>query len=382
MKQAVMIGAGNIGRGFIGLTLFRSGYRVTFADVNRRLIDTLHEKREYAVFIRDAKTASCFVTDVDAVDSRGAELTERIIAADLVTTAVGVQTLPAVAGAIADGITERMRHGVQKYLNIMACENAVRATSLLKQEVYSHLDDANRAYADVWIGFPDCVVDRIIPQTASESILDVSVEEFSEWCVEKRNWKGDLPRIEGMTLVDELSAYIERKLFTLNTGHAVCAYLGCLRGYKTILESIQDPKIERVVLRAMEQSGAGLVRKYEMDPLSHRQYVERVFHRFHNPYLRDEVTRVGREPIRKLAKNDRLVSPLLTAYSYHLPVDELLFGTAAALHYSNAQDRQSVELQNTIRTQGEKVALERYAALPASHPLTERILDISRALYL
>lgn len=382
MKQAVMIGAGNIGRGFIGFSLFRSGYRVTFADVNQRLVDALREKRGYTVFIRDTEAASYFVSDVDAVDSREPELADRICSADLITTAVGVRTLPAVARAIAAGISERTRRGEQRYLNIMACENAVRATSQLKQEVYSHLDDAGKAYADVWVGFPDCVVDRIIPQTTAESILNVSVEDFSEWCVEKCGWKGELPQIEGMTLVDELSAYIERKLFTLNTGHAVCAYLGCLRGHKTILESVQDPEIERVVLRAMEQSGAGLVRKYGMDPLSHWQYVKRVFHRFHNPYLRDEVTRVGREPIRKLAKNDRLVSPLLTAYSYHLPVDELLFGTAAALHYSNAQDKQSVELQNTIQTQGEKAALERYAALPASHPLTERILDISRALYL
>ena len=42
MKQAIMIGAGNIGRGFIGAILSRSGYHVTFADVNMTLIDAIN----------------------------------------------------------------------------------------------------------------------------------------------------------------------------------------------------------------------------------------------------------------------------------------------------------------------------------------------------
>lgn len=148
--------------------------------------------------------------------------------------------------------------------------------------------------------------------------LDVAVEEFSEWDVERSGWKGELPQIDGMSVVDDLSAYIERKLFTLNSGHAICAYLGCLRGHHTILDSVNDPIIGPIVYKAMQQSGAGLVKKFSMDAEKHQAYIDRIFARFHNPYLQDEVARVGREPIRKLAASDRLINPLLTAYNFRL----------------------------------------------------------------
>ena len=39
MKQAIHFGGGNIGRGFIGELLVRSGYEVTFVDVADALVE-------------------------------------------------------------------------------------------------------------------------------------------------------------------------------------------------------------------------------------------------------------------------------------------------------------------------------------------------------
>lgn len=380
MKQAIMIGAGNIGRGFIGAILANGGYHVTFADVNMELIGAINEAGKYSVHVQDKNPRTFCVAGVDGVSSAGDALIEPICTAQLITTAVGLRILPVIAKPIAAGIRARMAAKQTQPLNIIACENAIRATSQLKTAVYALLDEETKSFADANIGFADCAVDRIVPKAAFEAPLDVAVEEFSEWDVERSGWKGELPQISGMTLVDNLDAYIERKLFTLNSGHAVCAYLGCLRGHKTILESIQDPAIGTIVYQAMQQSGAGLVKKYSMDAQAHQAYIDRIFARFHNPYLHDEVARVGREPIRKLAASDRLISPLCTAYGYGLPVDELLFGAAAALRYKNAEDPQSTELQETIAASGAAAALAQYSKLPPEHPLSVRILDSYRAL--
>ena len=233
-------------------------------------------------------------------------------------------------------------------LNIVACENAIRATSQLKELTYALLDAETAAWADSHVGFADCSVDRIVPPVRSENPIDVVVENFYEWNVEEKSFVGGAPQIEGMNLADNLLAYIERKLFTLNTGHAITAYLGQRKGYKTIDESIADPEIYATVKAAMQQSGEGLIRKFGFDHDAHFAYIDKIIKRFRNPYLKDDVTRVGREPLRKLSANDRLVLPMMTALGYGLPVDKLVVGIAAALHFDNPDDPQSVEMQQEI----------------------------------
>ena len=281
MKQAIMIGAGNIGRGFIGAILSRSGYHVTFADVNMTLIDAINAEGRYTVHIQDRNPAAFTITNIDGISSAGPELAEALKTAELVTTAVGLRILPIVAKPIAAGLAARKNAGNTAPLNIVACENAVRATSQLKNAVYALLDDETKAFADANVGFADCAVDRIVPKMDFAAPLDVAVEEFSEWDVERSGWKGELPQIDGMSVVDDLSAYIERKLFTLNTGHAITAYLGRMKGYMTICQSISDEHIHTIVKAAMRESGRGLVALYGFDRDAHFAYIDKIIGRLY-----------------------------------------------------------------------------------------------------
>ena len=381
MKQAIMIGAGNIGRGFIGALLEKSGYHVTFADVAENLISAINERKRYTVHIQDQECAERTVTNISGISSAGQELVDAIAGdCELITTAVGLRILPIVAKPIAAGIQARKAAGNTRILNVVACENAIRGTSQLREAVFSHLNEAEAAYAKEYVGFADCAVDRIVPKASFENPLDVAVEQYTEWDVEKGGWKGELPDIQGCSFVDDLSAYLECKLFTLNSGHAICAYLGALKGYPTIVKSVADPAIGHLVYRAMQESGEGLIQKFGFDPDAHHAYIDRIFARFQNPFLEDETVRVAREPIRKLAPTDRLIKPLTTAYNYGLPVDHLIFGAAAALRFDCPEDEQSVELMAKIKAEGAEKALADYTGLSADEPLFRRILDVYRAL--
>ncbi len=381
MKRAIMIGAGNIGRGFIGALLEKSGYHVVFADVAEALISAINERKSYTVHIQDKVQDQWTVTNISGISSAGPELAEAIAGdCELITTAVGLRILPIVAKPIAAGIQARKEAGSTQLLNVVACENAVRGTSQLRDAVYSHLSPEETAYADQYVGFADCAVDRIVPKASFENPLDVAVEQYTEWDVEKGGWKGELPEIQGCSFVDDLSAYIERKLFTLNSGHAICAYLGTLKGCRTIVESIADPAIGHLVYRAMCESGEGLIKKFGFDPDAHHAYIDRIFARFQNPFLEDETARVAREPIRKLAPTDRLIKPLVTAFDYGLCVDHLIFGAAAALRFDCPEDEQSVEMIGKIKSEGVEKALADYTGLDPASPLFGRILDVYRAL--
>ncbi|EGR1092412.1 mannitol-1-phosphate 5-dehydrogenase [Vibrio cholerae] len=374
-KNAVHFGAGNIGRGFIGKLLADADIAVTFADVNEPLVDQLSHQQEYKVKVVGSECKMETVSHVTAVNSASEALIERIIKTDLVTTAVGPTVLDIIAKTIAKGLSARFAAGNTQPLNIIACENMVRGTTHLKQQVYQFLTTEEQQQADALVGFVDSAVDRIVPplQAANDDPLEVTVESFSEWIVDEQQFKGEIPQIEGMEKTDNLMAFVERKLFTLNTGHCVTAYLGCLKGHRTIREAIEDPSIHAQVKQAMQESGEVLIRRYGFDRALHSAYIEKILSRFANPYLVDEVDRVGRQPLRKLSANDRLIKPLLGTIEYGLPNGMLLKGIAAALKYRNSNDPQAVELQQSIEKEGVRSTLARYTGLAAGSVEAQQI---------
>ena len=374
MKTAIQFGAGNIGRGFIGAVLAKSGYNVIFADVNKEIVDRINADGHYTVHIKDVESEDILISGVSAVDSSTDAITEKIKEASLITTAVGLRILKFIAPAIAKGIIARMEAGIEEPLNIIACENGLRATTQLKEAVLEHLDGNQKEWCLAHTGFPDCAVDRIVPPVRSENPIDVVVERYYEWDVEEKAFVGPVPQIEGMSLADNLLAYIERKLFTLNTGQAITAYFGKMKGCATIEESIAVPEIFELVHAAMQQSGEALVKQFGFDHEAHFRYIEKIIGRFRNPYLKDDVTRVGREPVRKLSPDDRLIKPLMTAKSFGLPYDKLLLGIGAALHFRNENDPQSVQLGEMIDNEGLEATVSKITGILPSDPLMAEIV--------
>ncbi|MDQ2108496.1 MULTISPECIES: mannitol-1-phosphate 5-dehydrogenase [Vibrio] len=382
MKNAVHFGAGNIGRGFIGKLLADAHIQVTFADVNEPLVDQLSHQQQYKVKIVGHDCQIDTVTKVTAVNSASHELIERMINTDLVTTAVGPAVLDMIAKTIAKGIEARFAAGNQQPLNIIACENMVRGTSHLKTEVFKYLSSDLQAKAEQYIGFVDSAVDRIVPpaEAANDDPLDVTVESFSEWIVDEQQFKGEIPCIKGMETTQNLMAFIERKLFTLNTGHCITAYFGCLKGHHTIRQAIEDPEIRAEVKQAMQESGEVLIQRYGFDRTMHHAYIEKILSRFANPYLVDEVDRVGRQPLRKLGPNDRLIKPLLGTIEYGTDNTTLLKGIAAALKYTNLNDPQSIELQASLKERGIPKTLAHYSGLKENSVEVQKIEAIYHQL--
>lgn len=363
--KAIHFGAGNIGRGFIGKLLSDAGIAVTFADVNETVVNALIERNEYDVNVVGAECVIEKVTNVTAINSTSPEIVKLIAESDLVTTAVGPTVLNIIAKTIANAIELRLSNNNNSPLNIIACENMVRGTSQLKAEVLKYLPESLHAQAEQSIGFVDSAVDRIVPpaEAGETDPLAVTVETFSEWIVDQTQFKGEIPTIAGMECTDNLMAFVERKLFTLNTGHLITAYLGVLAGHETIKESIEDDAIRADVTAAMQESGEVLIRRYGFDREAHTAYINKILGRFANPYLRDEVDRVGRQPIRKLSANDRLIKPLNGTLEYGTENEYLIKGIAAAFLYKNEDDPQAVELQSMFADKGLAETLVHYSGL-------------------
>ncbi|TPE69555.1 mannitol-1-phosphate 5-dehydrogenase [Halalkalibacterium halodurans] len=370
--KAIHFGAGNIGRGFIGALLSKANYEVVFVDVNAQVIDRLNEQRSYTVLTADEDNEENVIHNVRGLNSRTQmeQVIAEIATADLVTTAVGPSVLPHLAHPIGQGLLQRNGAPIQ----VIACENAIGASSMLQEYTKASLSEEEWSKVDRVTGFPNATVDRIVPAQDHADPLTISVEPFYEWVIETKSMKGEPPTIDGVTYVEDLTPYIERKLFTVNTGHAMVAYLGFQKGLMTIKEAISDQTIAEKTRQALAETKGLLVHKYNFSPEAHDEYIEKIFKRYNNPYLSDRVERVGRNPIRKLGYNERLVKPARQLLDLGHQPTALLAGIQAAFAFFVEDDQESMELQEKRQVQGLEQTVVEVTGLPAAHPLVQMIV--------
>ncbi|PPI04206.1 mannitol-1-phosphate 5-dehydrogenase [Rathayibacter sp. AY1B8] len=378
MPTAVHFGAGNIGRGFVGLILHGAGYELVFADVNSELIGRLAAADSYEVHEVGEEAATHVVDRFRAIDSAADEeaLVREIAAADIVTTAVGPNILRFVAPVIAKGLAARDESAPR--LAVMACENAINATRLLQTEVAANLG------ADEWerlrtrAVFADTAVDRIVPNQDPGQGLDVTVESFFEWVVDRTPFEGTEPEIPGATWVDDLEPFIERKLFTVNTGHATAAYTGFAVGAHKLSDALAMPEVHDAVKAALEDTKALIVAKHGFSDEEQQAYLEKTLKRFANPYLTDTVDRVGRQPLRKLSRHERFIGPAAELAERGRTPEGLLAAIGAALRFDVPEDPQSVELHEKLTALSPEEFVAEVTGLTAEHPLFDRVVAVVR----
>ena len=372
--KAVHFGAGNIGRGFVGLLLHEGGYELVFSDVAEALVDAINAAEEYTVHEAGPGGTDHVVTGFRAVNSRtdpGA-VAEEVATADVVTTAVGPTVLRFVAPSIVAGLALRSPEAAP--LQVMACENAIGATDQLRAEVAAAAGDDAEALLQRAV-FANTAVDRIVPAQPEGAGVDVTVEPYVEWAIESGPFGGALPHIPGAHFVDDLAPYIERKLFTVNTGHAATAYFGARAGIERISDALADPAIAARVSAALEETSAVLAAVHGLDPAELAAYRATILDRFRNPALVDTVQRVGRQPLRKISRHERFIGPAAMAAERALPTEALVAAVAAALDFDDPADEQSVELQALLRTDDADAFTTRTTGLDAEHPLYAAVRD-------
>ncbi len=378
--KAVHFGAGNIGRGFVGLILHDAGYEIVFADVNAELIDALAASESYRVHAVGENSSTRTVTGYRALN-RGTD-TDAVVAeiatADVVTTAVGPTILKFVAPVIAEALGRRDPE--LPPLTVMACENAINATDLLRAEVVGRLDGGEDAPELARAVFANTAVDRIVPNQAPDAGLDVTVEDFFEWAIEEGPFGDAVPDIPDAHFVPDLAPYIERKLFTVNTGHATVAYHGWVEGASTLADALSMPEVFAEVKAVLEETKALLVAKHEFDPATQEAYLEKNLVRFANPYLTDTPERVGRQPLRKISRHERFIGPAAELAERGLPMDALLRAVRSALRFDAPSDPQTAELADRLSSLTPEAFATEVCGIEPEHPLFAPLVGTIRSV--
>ncbi|MCL2741211.1 MAG: hypothetical protein FWE70_03760, partial [Oscillospiraceae bacterium] len=371
MKKAVMYGAGNIGRGFIGQLFSESGYEVAFVDVNMEVIGRLNADRAYPVVIcgggglREVSVGNVRGVDGSDPDAVAAEIAD----ASVMATAVGVNVLPRIASTLAKGLSLRWSSGNPEPLNIIVCENMVGANRHLKGLIEACLADAgDKARLSSDVGFVEASIGRMVPVMTPEmqagNALRVYVEEYCSLPVDGDAIVGPVPPIKNLLPYAPFDFHIKRKLYVHNMGHALTAYLGHLVGHELIWEAIEDPNVQLSVLKSMLCVGYALSKEYGADFAELYLHAEDLIARFGNKALNDTVRRVGNDTLRKLSPDDRLIGALGLCRKHGLRNDHLAMGIAAAMLF-DAGDPKPGDVREILAAGGPGAVLDGVCRLEA-----------------
>lgn len=382
-KTAVIIGAGNIGRGFIGQIMSEGGYNVCYVDVVENTVRALNESHEYPLeIVYSGGSDRKIIKNVSAVDGNNREAAARAIAdCDICVTCVGAKAIKYIIPNFAAGV--KLRHAENKGpINLLICENLMDADQYIRSLLEPELTPEELAS----VGLVETSVGRMVP-LPDKSLLEkepllVRAEAYPVLPCDRDAFKGEVPEIKNVIPISPFRFIIERKLYVHNMGHAVCAYLGMLKGYTYICEAIADPEIRVIVREAMTESVCALSVRYGKSLTELIGHTDDLIRRFGNTSLGDTCERVGADVPRKLAKADRLTGASLSVLEAGGHPTYIAVGAAAALLKYAPDDAASAFTELTGVEDGEyrETALALYDMLKGGASLTDVIAEADNRL--
>lgn len=306
MTSIVIFGAGAIGRGFVGALFGAAGWRITFIDVDTALVDRLNADGGYRVVeVSHDGERPVPIDQVGALAfADGGAVAEALAGADLAAVAVGAANLPQVAIALARGLEARARAGAGP-LDVLVCENLPDAPAVLTRHATAAL-----AGPAVALGAAHTAIGRMVPVPVPGlgEPTDVRVEPYAFLPYEARAFTGPRPEVPGLVpITGDFAMYDDRKLFVHNMGHCMLAYLGERRGHAFIWQAVADVELRYLVRGAMIQATEALSTGYRVPAGPLAAHVDDLLARFGNAGLADTTERVGRDPLRKMQPDDRML---------------------------------------------------------------------------
>ena len=354
-----------------------AGLEVVFVDVDSEVVNAVNTQGRYTIHIVGPGAEDVVIDGIRAIHGSDSAAVSRALAeCDIACSAVGAGALEHIAPNLASGLKGRFELGLGP-LNILVCENLHDAGKVLQDHVSRHLPEPTREMILGRTGFVQAVVSRMVPlQTGPpDDLLSVRVEAYKRLPVDAAAVAGDLPSIPGIEPQENFLAHVERKLYTHNCAHAALGYLGSIFGIEFGWEALRKPHIIWKIRDVLDETGEALVRRHGFDPSEQAAHEAELLDRFANRELGDTCFRLARDPLRKLAPNDRLVGAIRMCESAGDPYHALASVVGCALAFDSTHDPSAVELQARIKREGVDSVIAGVCGIEPHEEIAEEIRE-------
>lgn len=378
MNSTLIIGAGKIGRGFIGQLMYLNGWHISYAEYDQQLVEALNQAGSYEVHILGNEKKNSLVTDYQAFQFSDSQFAAAWRDATLIFTAVGGKNLAAIGKTIAAAFRKFPDAGVK---NIVTGENWKRPADDLRAAIYHYLTEDEIQQFENQIGITEAVIMRIaVESTASQkqqAPADVWVQDFWDLPIDRSRFLDEPPHLKFIDFIDNFGSFLEQKLYTNNTSNAAIAYLGYQKGYKYTADAANDPAIANVLDRIYEEINQMVVCELGVDPAEQALFASKARKKYSDKTIIDQLYRHAADPIRKLGPNDRLIAPAKLALKHGIEPTAMVKTIAAALQYDYQGDPLAQELQKNIQEKGLADVLKTICQLDEQERLYQLIVSES-----
>ena len=373
-KKLLLFGAGKIGRSFIAQIFSKAGYEIVFIDISQTLVDQLNQKKKYPVYIKDTQEETLWVENVRALhSSQQEEIVEEIVQCPLIAVSAGRNGLPAIAQILSRGIWQKYQGSAFEKTDIVMAENLRDADLFMKNEMMKHLP-ADFPF-DSSVGIQETSIGKMVPIIPEEILnqdpLAVYAEAYNTLIVSS-GFLNEAPEAEGLSLKNNIKAWVDRKQFIHNLGHSVAAYVGnyLLPQKEFIYEVLENEKVESIARSAMGEAARILqsIHPAEFSDEHLENHIDDLIRRFKNVALGDTVFRVGCDLERKLSYDDRYLSPIRHARQFNLPYSNIAFGYFCAMHFKARSDQgtslpKDIEIVKEYEEKNVEHVLQKYSGM-------------------
>jgi mannitol 2-dehydrogenase len=210
-----------------------------------------------------------------------------------------------VFGLVTEALARRRDRGVPAF-TVLSCDN-IGGNGHVSERVFTAFARLRDPELAEWMAghvrFPNCMVDRITPQTTDGDRAELSrrfgledqwpvlCEPFVQWVLEDSFAAGRPPLEDaGVQIVPDVEPYELMKLRLLNASHQALCYPGYLVGYRLVHDVTSDPLFARFLLDYMLSEAIPTLRPVPGIDLS--DYAHQLIERFSNPEVGDTVARL------------------------------------------------------------------------------------------
>ena len=371
MNNVLIVGAGRLGKGFMGEIFDNAGWNLSFLDNDDTVIKELNNNGYYKVTVhREDRIDNRIISKYKAYSyDKDYSCEMAIINANVIAMTIYPEDFPEAIAYMGAAFRKRVEENYAQNLDVICLTNKNYLIPSFEKLFLNELStEKERKWFREHVALRDTIVRRATDSESNSSINVRSTAVLS--LLVQSPLLNDLSSVEWIEPCDNVELMKDLKVFTVNGPHVTAAFAGYLKGYTTLNETVRDQECVDLINQVHDEIYEGILREYrvnkaDLDKLS-------IFPAAKGE-LEDHILRIAWDPIRKLSRNDRLTGIACICLKNDFCPKGIIKSIANGFAYDNEQDPAAMEIQNCIKNEGIKTAIVKYCGLKENSILVEAI---------